>query len=168
MALSKEELRSAIIAQLRLGKSPKDIAEMLDCNISLVYTQNRKLKAEQENEVVQELVEAPMDVVKHVAEEVKKQVVAPNPIAGQVDNIVEGVDGLKKLDMKFQSTMTRVLSKFNEALEEDNLKLSEVKMVADTVANAYNKIFTSGTNIHIGDNNVSSQRLTVFKNKMGV
>ena len=163
MALSKEE-RELIKAQLRLGKSPKDLAEMYNCNVQQVYTIRRKLETEKENETVQTLMDAPVEVVKHVAEEVKKQV--PEFKANE---LVDGVDGLKKLDMRFQSTMMRVLTRFDEVLENDDLKISEIKVVADTVANAYNKVFASGTNIHIGDNNhMSNQRLTIFKSKQGV
>lgn len=175
MALSKEE-KSAIKAELRLGKTPRELEEKYDCNISAIYTLNRLVKAEAEDELVADLMSAPAETLQAAVEVVKEKALPSTPtpsrvvtqdLAGQVEDVVVGIDGLKKLDTKFQATMTRVLAKFDSALEGD-LRLQDIKMVSDTVADAYAKVFASGTNIHIGDNNVSSQRLTVFKNKSGV
>ena len=174
MALSPE-IKSAIKAELRLGKTPKELEEKYECNISAIYSLNRQVKAEAEDEVVQELLEVPIEVLTHVVKEAKKDLPLPTPtrsgaidVADQLDAVVVGIDGLKKLDGKFQSTMTKVLQRFDEVLEKKDLRIQDIKMVSDTVADAYSKVFASGTNIHIGDNNVSSQRLTVFKTKMGV
>lgn len=175
MALSQEE-KAAVKAELRLGKTPKELEEKYDCNISAIYTLNRQVKAEAEDVLVAELMTAPAETLKAAVEVVKERVIPTMPtpsglvaedLTSQVEDVVAGIDGLKKLDTKFQATMTRVLKKFDTALESD-LRLQDIKMVSDTVADAYSKVFASGTNIHIGDNNVSSQRLTVFKNKSGV
>ncbi len=174
MALKPDE-KLAIKAELRLGKTPRELEEKYECNISAIYSLNRQVKEEVDNEVVQELLDVPTEVLTHVVKEAKKELPMPTPsgtgtieLADQLDAVVVGIDGLKKLDGKFQATMSKVLQKFDQALE-GNLRLQDIKMVSDTVADAYAKVFSSGTNIHIGDNNnVSNQRLTVFKNKMGV
>ncbi len=166
MALDKST-KLAIQAKLRLGISPKDIAEQLEVKINAVYTINQKLSITKDDEMIQELHELPIETVAHIVTEAKK--IAPTPVTEAFDAVVAGADGLKKLDMSFQATMTNVLSRFDEMLQDKELALKDIVLISNTTANAYEKVFTAGTNIHIGDNNShSSQKLTVFQNKKGV
>ena len=178
MALDNN-LRLAIQAKLKLGISPKDVAEQLDVKLPTVYTINQKLKADKDNETVAELHAIPQDAIVTVVEKARKEaVILPTPqnknaiaeeFVGQMEAVACGADGLKKLDMSFQATMANVLSRFDKLLKDDSTKLSEIVLISNTAANAYEKVFASGTNIHIGDNNShSTQQLTVFKNKQGV
>jgi len=174
MAIDAQGKNEVIKAKLRLGIKPKDIAEQLDIKVSKVYDVNNILRKEMELEPMQELVDVPMDVVKHVVEEAKKDLPmptpgSPSPMMGALDAITTGIDGLKLLDGKFQTTIGLVLGRFDEILSDKTTPLKDLKLIIDTAANAHEKIFSSGTNIHIGDNNShSSQKLTVFQNKKGV
>ena len=173
MAMSKET-KLAIQAKLRLGSTPKEVAEQFDVGIQTVYGINKLLGDVKEEEMVQDLHDLPVEVIAHVIDEAKKELPMPTPgepapMIEAFDALSAGADGLKKLDMSFQTTMTNVLNRFNLMLMEKDLPLKDVKLIADTTASAYEKIFSSGTNIHIGDNNShSSQNLTIFKNKQGV
>ena len=163
--------RLAIQAKLRLGSTPKDIAEQFNVNVQTVYGISQKLKDIAEDELVQELHTLPTETIAHIVEESKKELPMPgepSPMIEAFDAVVAGADGLKRLDASFQTTMTGVLKRFDIMLMEQDLPLKDVKIIADTTASAYEKIFSSGTNIHIGDNNNSSQQLTIFKNKQGV
>jgi len=63
----------------------------------------------------------------------------------------------------------KVLSRFDTLIDDKDTPLKDLKLMIDTAANAHEKIFSSGTSIHIGDNNShSTQKLTVFQNKKGV
>ena len=165
MALD-QNLRLAIQAKLRLGLTPKEVSEQLGVKLPTVYAISQKLKAEKENEVLAELQDIPMETIAHVVEEAKAKAPA---VAKDFEAIACGAEGLKKLDMSFQATMTNVLTRFDMMLKDKDTKLSEIVLISNTAANAYEKVFASGTNIHIGDNNSqSNQNLTVFKTKQGV
>ena len=172
MALDKN-VRLAIEAKLRLGISPKDVSEQLDVKLPTVYTINQKLEKDKSNELVQELHTIPQNTITAVVEEAKrKELPMPTPqntgIIHEMEAVSLGADGLKKLDMKFQTTVGKALKRFDELLDDKELPLKDIKMIIDTTANAYEKVFSSGTNIHIGDNNSSNNQLTVFQNKKGV
>jgi len=168
MALDKN-VKLAIQAKLRLGISPRDIADQLDVKLPTVYKLSQDLKRGEENDLVDELHALPIETVAHIVTEAKKEPNIPAPMTEAFDAVVAGADGLKKLDMSFQATMTNVLSRFDEMLQDKELALKDIVLISNTTANAYEKVFTAGTNIHIGDNNShSSQKLTVFQNKKGV
>lgn len=167
MAKLTMELKHAISAQLRLGKSPKEVSEHLEVNLSAVYILKRQLEAARDAEEVQELVTLPTELVSHIVQETKK--VAGATTTEQLDAVVTGLDGLKLLDRAFQTTIGKVLARFDAIADDEFTELKDLKLIIDTSANAHEKLFSSGTNIHIGDNNShSSQQLTVFKNKQGV
>ena len=174
MAIDTQGKKDVIKAKLRLGIKPKDIATQLGITVSKVYDVNNQLRKDMELEPVQELVDIPKDVIQHVVEEAKK--VLPlstpsqeSPMNVALDALVTGIDGLKLLDNKFQVTIGKVLTRFDSLIDDETTPLKDLKLMIDTAANAHEKIFSSGTNIHIGDNNShSSQKLTVFQNKKGV
>ncbi len=180
MAL-EPKLRLAIQAQLRLGAKPKDVAEQFDVKLPTVYKISQDLKNEEESEIVQELNEIPTEIIAHVIEESKKVLPMPTPsgktsrvpeaagMAGAMEALAVGAEGLKLLDNKFQSTIGLVLSRFDKIAKDGSTTLKDLKLIIDTASNAHEKIFSSGTNIHIGDKNShSSQQLTVFQSKKGV
>ena len=159
-------LKMAIKAKLKLGLSPKVVAEQLDVKLPTVYSINQKMQTEKDDDMVQELHSLPQETIQHVIEEAK--VIAPQ-IVEEMQAVSCGAEGLKKLDMSFQTTMTNVLRRFDLLLLDKELPLKDVVTIANTTAIAYEKVFASGTNIHIGDNNNNNSRqLTVFKNKQGV
>ena len=170
MALD-QNLKMAIQAKLKLGVSPKNVAEQLDVKLSTVYVINQKMQVEKENDLVQNLHGTSTAAIATVVEEAKQAPATKQSqdFVGEMQAVACGAEGLKKLDMSFQTTMTNVLKRFDLLLLDQNLPLKDVVTIANTTAIAYEKVFTSGTNIHIGDNNNNnSQQLTIFKNKQGV
>jgi hypothetical protein len=167
MAVSKET-KLAIKAKLRLGRTtPKEIAAEMGVKLPTVYAMKREVEREAEDAMIDDLHKIPQEIVHTVVEEAKKT--ATPTMAKEFEAVEAGADGLKKLDMKFQETVTIALERFDAFLRDESTPLKDVKTIVDTTANAYEKVFNSGTNIHIGDNNNNStQQLTVFKNKMGV
>lgn len=165
--------RLAIKAKLKLGSTPKEVAEEFDVGYQTVSMIARQLKEEADNDNVNDLMSIPSEVVAHIVKEAKS-VVLPTP-SGQApmveafDKVVDGLDGLKKLDKAFHTTMTNILGRFDEMLVDKEMALKDIIQIANTTASAYEKVFSSGTNIHIGDNNShSTQKLSVFKMKQGV
>ncbi len=168
MALDKN-LRLAVEAKLRLGISPKDVAEQLNVKVPTVYTIKQKLEAGKEDELVQELHAIPQNAITAVVEAVKEKAPTSKAVITEMEAVADGADGLKKLSSKFQTTVSKALKRFDEILDDKDTPLKDIKLIIDTAATAYEKVFSSGTNIHIGDNNSNStQQLTIFKNKQGV
>jgi len=87
-------------------------------------------------------------------------------VLAELDDVLDGKKGLEKLNLAFQDTVTQALRVFNRHLADDTLPLKDVKMIMDTVAKAHTDIFSSTTNIHIGDNNSDNKKLSVFQNTM--
>jgi len=166
MAMSNET-RLAIKAKLRLGSSPQEVSEQFNIGIQTIYHISKIVKKEMGEDVIHDLHSLSPETITHVVEEAKKDLPVPSMVES-FDAVVAGASGLKKLDMSFQTTMTGVLSRFDELLKDKDMPLKDIIQISSATANAYEKIFTSGTNIHIGDNNNSSQQLTIFKNKQGV
>ncbi len=166
MAMSNET-RLAIKAKLRLGSSPQEVSEQFNIGIQTIYHISKVVKQEMGEDVIHDLHSLSPETITHVVEEAKKDLPVPAMVES-FDAVVAGASGLKKLDMSFQTTMTGVLSRFDELLKDKDMPLKDIIQISSATANAYEKIFTSGTNIHIGDNNNSSQQLTIFKNKQGV
>ena len=166
MAMSNET-RLAIKAKLRLGSSPQEVSKQFNIGIQTIYHISKVVKQEMEEDVIHDLHSLSPETITHVVEEAKKDLPIPAMVES-FDAVVAGASGLKKLDMSFQTTMTGVLGRFDELLKDKDMPLKDIIQISSATANAYEKIFTSGTNIHIGDNNNSSQQLTIFKNKQGV
>ena len=166
MAMSNET-RLAIKAKLRLGSSPQEVSEQFNIGIQTIYHISKVVKQEMGEDVIHDLHSLSPETITHVVEEAKKDLPVPVMVES-FDAVVAGASGLKKLDMSFQTTMTGVLGRFDELLKDKDMPLKDIIQISSATANAYEKIFTSGTNIHIGDNNNSSQQLTIFKNKQGV
>ena len=167
------ETKLAIKAKLRLGATPKEVSSQFDVGIQTIYGLSTIVRKEMEEDTINALHNIPSETVAHIVEEAKKDLPmgtpnGPAPMVEAFDTVAAGANGLKKLDASFQTTMTGVLKRFDMMLMDQSLPLKDIKLIADTTASAYEKIFTSGTNIHIGDNNNSSQQLTIFKNKQGV
>ncbi len=167
-------LKLAIQAKLKTGTPPKDVAKELDVKLPTVYAIQQKMQKDKENELVQELHSTPEVAIAAVVEKAKSEIPQNKDalhasFVGEMEAVAIGADGLKKLDRSFQTTMTNVLRRFDALMQDDQLPLKDIVTIANTTANAYEKVFTSGTNIHIGDNNSQSNtQLTMFKNKQGV
>lgn len=167
--MTVDETNEKIKAKLRSGVKPKDIAEQVGVPVHRVYTQNRELKMMKDDELVAEVLseatEKP-EIMQEILTEMKAS--APSSVVKTIEEVEVGIEGLKKLDSDFQATFTLILNSANKRLTDEGTTLQEWKSITDTLAKAYESIFTKGTSIHIGDNNsMSSQRLTVFKNDMG-
>jgi len=167
MAIDKD-VRLACEAKLKLGVSVKDIASQLDMKVVTVYSIKQKLDKQKPDEMVEQLHKVDAAVIANIVHEAKKELPQGSTMAAQMDEVVDGAAGLKKLDMAFQTTMSGVLRRFDLMLMDQDLAIKDVVLIANTTATAYEKVFAAGTNIHIGDNNTSNNQLTMFKNKQGV
>ena len=180
MPLTKAEQDKAIVAKLRLGFTPIEIKEMCektegltDYALSRIYLQSRNYKAVKATaDIVPELDKIPIEVIQHVVDEAKTHTMINSPdeakgaMLGALDAIIDGKKGLEVLNQDYQVTISNALSVFNTHLANPDLPLKDVKLIMDTISKSHMDIFSSTTNIHIGDNNTDNKKLSVFQNTM--
>jgi len=167
MALSRED-RIAAEALLLNGGSIPDVMERFDISVASAHNIKRSLKSKFEADAVKNLRGIQPEILEAAVSQVKKNS-SDYGISTELDKVVDSAAGLQTLDLKFQTTMSSILSRFNSFINDPNLEVKEALQITNAVASAYEKVFRSGTNIHIGDNNsASSQKLTIFKSRQGV
>lgn len=180
MSLTKDERDRAVVAKLKLGFTAVEIKEMCDSTLGLedfklsrIYTLKRELTHSKEDELAKDFASVPAEVIEHVVEEARSRVIMDE--SGGIDKksalqaltgVIDSKAGLQRLEADFQDTASEALRVFNRHLLDPDLPLKDVKMIMDTIAKAHMDIFSSTTNIHIGDNNSNEQKLSVFQNTM--
>ncbi len=178
MPLTKKEKEKAIVAQLRLGKKPIEIKEscevtdgLEDIALSYIYKLNREYNNNLEKDIVPELSDLPLDVVSEVVRETKTRVMLSDSkekgdLIGALSNVIDAKKGLEYLNRDFQATFTNALEVFDRHLSDPDLPLKDAQMIMNTVAKAHMDIFSSTTNIHIGDNNTDNKKQSIFQSEM--
>ena len=178
MALVKTDRDKAVCVLLREQIPASQVKEhcertkgLEDFKLSRIYQLKRDIEANQLDETVTDLANLPLEVVTQVVEEAQQKIImSESPTKGvvlaELDDVLDGKKGLEKLNLAFQDTVTQALRVFNRHLADEALPLKDVKMIMDTVAKAHTDIFSSTTNIHIGDNNNDNKKLSVFQNTM--
>ena len=178
MALVKTDRDKAVCVLLREKIPASEVKEhcertqgLENFKLSRIYQLKRDIEANQLDETVTDLANLPLEVVTQVVEEAQQKIIiSDSPTKGvvlaELDDVLDGKKGLEKLNLAFQDTVTQALRVFNRHLADDALPLKDVKMIMDTVAKAHTDIFSSTTNIHIGDNNSDNKQLSVFQNTM--
>ncbi len=179
MSLTKDERDKAVVAKLKLGFTATEVKEMCDStlglegfNLSRIYTLKRELSKSKEDELAKDFAALPAEVVQHVVEEAQGHVImdttgdiSKKKALQALEGVLDSKAGLERLEANFQDTASEALRVFNRHLLDPDLPLKDVKMIMDTIAKAHMDIFSSTTNIHIGDNNKNEQ-LSVFQNTM--
>lgn len=167
MAISKE-IRAKVEAELSLGESPRDLARKYpDASYQTILGWQKKLNvAELENDVIIDLVKADTTTLTMVAEGIKAK--APAEVVKQIDNLVDGVNGLKNLESKFQSLVLKLLESADTMAGNKELSVRDWKVLSDGISNLYTSIFNkAGINVSVhNQNTVSGESLSLFKNTM--
>jgi len=161
MALSKEQ-KLAVRAKLELGKTPRKISdEMDDVGYQTALSIRREMERDKENDLVEEVKAVDLQMVVERA----KEDMAPKDVVKKLERVQEGVSGLQLLDSEFHTTMSAVLKRANEFLEQDDLKTSEWVSITNALSNAYNNIFNNkGVNVHVDNSQqISDNNLSMFK-----
>lgn len=163
-----DDLRLEIETRLRLGEKAIDLKDEYSGEVhyntirnweKLIQTKEKEdkgidiLKDKTTPAVLQSMVE-------------KAHEEAPPKIAQQMQVIANGIEGLQKLDGKFHEVMLVAIEKGEKFLREDDLKLSDWKLIVSTLADAYASVFkTSGTNINVNNSNtqINQTKVSAFK-----
>ena len=151
-------------AELVKGKSPREVAQELDIHYTTVVKYKKQLIKDAENAKTNKVANIDPVALQVVVDNIDKASAKGEiDISEQTQTIVNGASGLAKLETKFQSTVTKILSKTEELLDGD-LKPNDLKTLAGSVGDLYNNIYANnGTQVQINNNNVSGDSLSRFK-----
>ena len=160
-------IRTKVEAELRLGKRPKELSGKYDVPYVTINSWDKKLRTEQADADVDELVEYDEVTLHHMADEIKKS--APLPEAKKVDKLVGDVVGLQRLEEKTRSVSFSILNKVEAYLaiqEEPNLK--ELREAATIVSTIHTALFNrNSTQINVmNNNNISAEKRDIFKSSL--
>lgn len=157
--MSTKDKKVAIEAELVTGANPRKLAEKYKVHYTTVVGYRNKMREGGVNDTdIEVLTDADAGLVRAVAEEVTQKAVdaellPPEAAKAKVAAIVDGVDGLKSLSTEFQDTITKLLHKANDFINDD-MKLSEFRQVAGTVGELHEKVFAKGgTQVNVQQNN---------------
>ena len=146
-------------ALLAMGEKPKDVADKTGVAYSKVL-QLKKIEEQSDVEVIDPAI------LHMVVEKAKEE--APAKVVKKLEMVAEGLTGLQVLDNEFHTTMSAVLKRANEFLNDDELKTSEWVAITNALSNAYNSIFNNkGVSVNVNNGTqVSSNQLSMFKNSL--
>ena len=163
------KLRMKVEAELRLGKKPKELSEKYEVPYATVISWARKIREEQADADIDELLQYDETTLHHIAEEIKKE--APLPAQKQVEKAVGDVIGLGRLEEKTRATAFSILNKVEAALQvmsEPNLK--ELGQAANIVSTLHTALFNKNTTqVNVLNNNttnISAEKREIFKSSL--
>ena len=171
-----EETRARAIAMLQTGSPIKEVADKLGVSRGIVSKWNRKLRAENEEQLVQDMVKADPATLLLVADKVKDEVAeAPLPekdikvVQKKVDALVDGAIGLQKIDEKFQTVVYELLA-WAEERTKGEMTIKDWSTIASTIGSLYTAIFSKNvTNVNVmNTTNISSEKREIFKASKGI
>ncbi len=173
MALSKEDKVSRVRAELsiaeQIGTKPNltHLAKKYDLAYSTVRSIHQGKYEEKEDEIINVLVETPVETLREVTE----AIVASKPdkpievMEAEINYIAEGAKGLQKLRYNVQVTAQKAIDRIDRALDvEDNQQPRDIKYLVDALA-AVNSSFFKDNSTNITVNNTSNH-LALFRENL--
>jgi len=166
--MNKEELRTRIEAELLVGTSPKDLETKYGIPYVTINGWKNKLNKSTDSEISEltNHTKATLEIVRARAKEE-----APK-VAGKIDKIIDGVEGLQELEPEFQRAMHKAVElahTFLGEVDDDGksaLTIKEWQMITTTLASAYSAMFNkAGTTVNVAQTNVNAaaEQLSFFK-----
>jgi len=167
--MNKDALRTRIEAELISGASATELAVKYDTPYATINNWKKALLAEAPNTKISELTNqtvATLEVIRDVA---KAQAPA---VAGKIDRLIDGVEGLKSLEPEFHSAMLKAVKlaqNFLDATDDEGnstLSVKDWQTITSTLSMAFGALFNkAGTTVNVAQTNVTaeSQNLAFFK-----
>jgi len=169
MAISPKK-RAEVQGLLVAGVEPVQIAAQVRVSRATVYEIKKKMDADaMERDISTLSHEVAPSIVSQVAKRVRDE--GPLAFEGEVDKVLNGVQSLQKLEVRFHETFTKLLDKADDILEQDGVTIVDWQIVSNTLANAFKEIYNSkGTTINVANadniNGQQSNSLTMFQSRM--
>lgn len=167
-----DEKKVLLLADVAGGLGVRDAAAKYDVHYTTAVKWRNEARKDAENQKVDEVTELSPVALQTIVNEIKEKEPQGSMVGAQAQEIIEGVDGLQKLNSSFHSVCLKLIKKAEEMLAEDDLKIAEWKMISTTIGELYSNIFNKGgVNIQMmnnngGDGGVSSTSLNLFKGSL--
>lgn len=167
--MTKEELKTRIEAELLSGATPTELAVKYDVPYATVNDWKKKLLSEKPSTQVSDLTNQTVATLEIIRDTAKAQAPA---VAGKIDAIIDGIEGLKTLEPEFHTAMLKAVNlaqTFLDATDDEGNSVVSVKewqIITSTLAQAYGALFNkAGTTVNVAQTNVTaeSQNLAFFK-----
>ena len=143
-----------VLGLLKSGLTPRQASEESGVIYPTVMNWKRKWDNEDEESLVAELAQHEVRELLHVKSELADT--APH-IKAEVEELIDGVVGLKELEPKFHATMMTAIKKADTFLEVEDITIKEWQMIVKTISDAYAAIFNkSGTVVNVANTNISA------------
>jgi transposase len=154
--MTKEELRTRVEAELLAGAEPRELAEKYGMAYNTIQLWKKKLFAEKPTEAISDLTHETTATLELIRTKAKEE--APT-VAGKIDKIIDGVEGLQSLEEEFQATMHKAVMRAKEFLDSDDITIKEWQMITSTLGSAYAALFNSkGTTVNVAQTTVNMEK----------
>lgn len=167
------QLRMKVEAQLRLGKTPKELSEKFGLPYITIQNWRKKLEAEVADNDVTTLIQTDEVTLHAMAEEIKARPMPVKEMEKSVKVINDAI-GLQRLEEKTRSLSMRILDGVELYMAEESLDhtldLKTLREAAGIVSTLHSALFNKNTtNVNVMNNNtVSGEKREIFKSSLSV
>lgn len=158
MSQPVDKLKLIGLAHLKLGKKPKEVAELCEVNYAKALRWAKELLAAEKRNAVLDLFQMDELVLNSLLEMVQTDVSNAVELLGEdstivgevVKDIAKGAVGLQILETEFQDT-AKTLNQQIKTLALIANEADTIVMLADALAKLQNSFFAKGTNVNIAN-----------------
>jgi len=161
--------RTKIEAELRLGKTSRELSEKYDVQYNTINGWKKALDKERANEDIDGLLQYDEVTLHTVATKLKEEGAIPVEVK-KVEKLVSDVDGLKRLGEKTRELSMTILNKTQAIVANESCSLKELREAANIVTTIHNAMFNKNTTqVNVLNNNttnISGEKLDLFKSSL--
>jgi len=159
--------KEKILAELRFGKTPREISKKCDTPYVTILSWSKTMKKAIEKEaLVDTVTEVSPTVLSSVITELKER--APTEeLKNELTKVANGIDGAKMMSDSFQSAIGKVIKWAEKHLDNEDLSLKDWGTISATLTTMYTAVFSKNvTNINMVNGDVTNAT-SIFKARMG-
>ena len=154
-------------AELRLGKSSKEMSDKYDIPYPTVNSWKKKILLAQEEEEIKEVLSYDAVTLHHVVDKLKDEMSLNE--AKKAEKLIGNAIGLKRLEEKSRTLSYSILNHVEDYFKmRPDPKLKELKEAASIVSMLHSALFNKNTtqvNV-MNNNNISTEKRDIFKSSL--
>jgi len=167
--MTKQEVRTRVEAELLSGVDARSLETKYDVPYVTINSWKNKLDKEDVPVAISEMTHKTTAALEIVRDRAKEQ--APK-VAGKIDQIIDGIEGLQELEPAFQTAMLKSVQMAQSFLDhkddegKSDVTIKEWQIITNTLAQAYGALFNkAGTTVNVAQTNVNAanENLAFFK-----
>jgi hypothetical protein len=163
-----DELKLQALGRIKAGERLADIAQDLGVPYPKLLSWRKELKEAELSGELHTLVDVDRLVVHEIAERTKRELAEIDPsgaLVGEVDRVVDGVNGLQVLSAKLQAAGLKLAQKITNLSEvTDNAR--DINLLVQALAQLQTAFFAKGVTNNINvlqQNGVGGEGLSAFR-----